>query len=144
VYQLGDEPSNRFCVGERGTVAAMTIGERLRELREAVGVSQGELGKRCGHNQNWITGRETGKIDISLDDAILMATKLGYAADLIVLPGDPRELLEQLGALDPAGAAVALRIARVWRHLTRSERSILENALAVVEAEHAPETEGAR
>jgi transcriptional regulator with XRE-family HTH domain len=38
----------------------MTIGERLRELREAKGLSQGDIGQRSGLFRNYISRVENG------------------------------------------------------------------------------------
>lgn len=40
---------------------AQTVGERLRQAREALGWTQSELAKRCGVDRTYIANIETGR-----------------------------------------------------------------------------------
>lgn len=109
-----------------------TIGERLRGLRGDL--AQVALGARLGRNQRWISERERGVVDTSVEDAIEIADALGYAAELVIVPRRHGRILETLTALDPDGAALAMRLAAVWPTLEPGVRNMIEGMVAVAES----------
>lgn len=54
---------------------AILSRERVKHWRELRGLSQEELGDRCGMTQYKISRIETGKTEASADDIELIATK---------------------------------------------------------------------
>jgi plasmid maintenance system antidote protein VapI len=69
----------------RETGGAMTIGERLKRLRELAGLSQGELARRAGVNRPIISDLESNKRqNITVDTAKRLARTLGVSLDLLV------------------------------------------------------------
>ncbi len=63
----------------------MTIGERIKALREASNMSQDELGKRCGTTKQTIYKYETGTItNIPLNRLEKIAQALGVTAAYIM------------------------------------------------------------
>ncbi|MET3145755.1 UNVERIFIED_ORG: putative transcriptional regulator [Xanthomonas axonopodis] len=57
----------------------------MRELREANGWSQGELGERLGVSRQTINALETGKYDPSLPLAFRIARLFGEAIEQVFL-----------------------------------------------------------
>lgn len=90
--------------------------QRLRELREALKPqpSQGDLATRIGEDQMWVSRRERGKPEPTVEDAILIAEGLGYAAEFVILEKEHRELLSAIVGLSPDDAGLALRFLSVF------------------------------
>ncbi|KIJ02244.1 MULTISPECIES: helix-turn-helix transcriptional regulator [Xanthomonas] len=61
------------------------MNSRVRELREANGWSQGELGERLGVSRQTINALETGKYDPSLPLAFRIARLFGEAIEQVFL-----------------------------------------------------------
>ncbi|HEY9252991.1 MAG TPA: helix-turn-helix transcriptional regulator [Stenotrophomonas sp.] len=61
------------------------MNNRLRELREAQGWSQGELAEQLGVSRQTINALETGKYDPSLPLAFRIAGLFGQAIERIFL-----------------------------------------------------------
>ena len=59
------------------------MNSRIRELREAHGWSQGELGERLGVSRQTINALETGKYDPSLPLALRIARLFGTSVEEI-------------------------------------------------------------
>ena len=65
---------------------------RLKEVREAKGWSQGELARRLGDSRQTINAVETDKYDPSLPLALRMAKLFGLAVpDLFIDRWEPEE-----------------------------------------------------
>ncbi|MBO9740090.1 helix-turn-helix transcriptional regulator [Xanthomonas axonopodis pv. begoniae] len=64
------------------------MNSRVRELREANGWSQGELGERLGVSRQTINALETGKYDPSLPLAFRIARLFGEAIEQVFLYED--------------------------------------------------------
>ena len=62
------------------------MNNRLRELREAQGWSQGELAERLEVSRQTINAIETGKYDPSLPLAFRIAKLFGQSIERIFLP----------------------------------------------------------
>ena len=60
-----------------GAARAIALGEQVRALREARGLSQAELARRVGTSQSAIARLEAGGVDPKLDTL----TRLGRALD---------------------------------------------------------------
>lgn len=58
----------------------------VRALRKALGLSQEELGKRCGVSRQTINAIENQKYDPSLPLAFQLARILGTTVDTLFLP----------------------------------------------------------
>lgn len=108
-----------------------TVGERLREMREARGVSQQALGERIGRPQAWISNRERDTVETPIADVVEIAQALGYVAEIVILPRHQRELLEVLAGARPEDVAVALRFLAA---LPRLEPSAQRLAVGLVDA----------
>lgn len=93
------------------------IGERLRELREAQKVSQGDLGAKLQRNQRWISERERGTVGTTVDEATEIAEAIGYAGEFVVLPARYRELLGAMADADPRSVELAIRLLMAVPHL---------------------------
>jgi len=52
------------------------FGERLRDLRQASGLSQEAFAERCGLDRTYISGIERGKRNVSLQNLKLIAKAL--------------------------------------------------------------------
>lgn len=64
------------------------MNNRLRELREAKGWSQGELGEQLGVSRQTVNAIETGKYDPSLPLAFRIAKLFRKSIEAIFDPGD--------------------------------------------------------
>ncbi|WP_045728701.1 helix-turn-helix transcriptional regulator [Xanthomonas sp. GPE 39] len=65
------------------------MNNRIRELRETRGWSQGELGERLGVSRQTINALETGKYDPSLPLAFRIARLFGHRIEDMFLYEDP-------------------------------------------------------
>ena len=90
----------------------MTLGERIRTAREALRMTQGELGKRCGTTKQTIFKYENGVVtNIPLDRLERLAAVLdvlpgyltGWAEDVPTLPERLGELVEPFERLNDDG-----------------------------------------
>jgi transcriptional regulator with XRE-family HTH domain len=59
------------------------IGSRLRELREAQGLTTTQLGERCALTQSTISKVENGKWSVSLDILSKIVGALGCSVEII-------------------------------------------------------------
>lgn len=65
---------------------------RLRDLREAAGWSQGELARRLGVSRQTINAVETDKYDPSLPLALRLARQFGVAVpDIFIDSWEPKQ-----------------------------------------------------
>ena len=77
--------------------ALMTLGQRLRQLREVAGLSQNELAKRANVHRPIISDVESGKQkSMTLENARRIARALGVTLDLFAGPGEEEH--EELAA----------------------------------------------
>lgn len=65
------------------------MNNRLRELRDARGWSQGELADRLEVSRQTVNALETGKYDPSLPLAFRIAFLFALRIEDVFLPGDP-------------------------------------------------------
>jgi transcriptional regulator with XRE-family HTH domain len=116
-----------------------TFRERLRQLREARKISQKRLAARLDRPQPWISNRELGKVEISVDEAIEILRAIGYAAEMVVVEGGQDQLLKLAAQADPAQATLALQLLEVLPRLDEGQRRMLtamiHGALATPHAE---------
>lgn len=66
---------------------AMTPGQSLRVMRELQELSQNELAKLSGLPQSTISGMESGRINIGVERAKVLAKALRIHPAVIVFPG---------------------------------------------------------
>ncbi len=59
------------------------IGKRMRDLREAAGMTQTDVAKRCGSNQTTIAKMEAGKTRPSVDVLIWWADTFDVSLDYL-------------------------------------------------------------
>ncbi|MGH9057439.1 MAG: helix-turn-helix domain-containing protein [Acidimicrobiales bacterium] len=79
----------------RGAAQARALGQRVRERRRALGVSQEDLGDLAGLHRTYVGHLERGEINPSLLNILKVAAALGIDAadlvrDLATTLGDPR------------------------------------------------------
>lgn len=108
---------------------------RLRALRKGLEPepSQEDIAAKLGEGQMWISRRERGVPEPSADEAILIAEALGYAAELVIVDREQRELLAGLGRAGPAETALALRLLAVLPYFDETARTVLEGLLRIAE-----------
>lgn len=61
----------------------LRIGNRLREIREAKGLTTTQMGERCGLSHSTISKVENGKWSVSLDILSKIAGALGCSVEII-------------------------------------------------------------
>ncbi len=81
---------------------ALTIGARLRELREAAGVSLGDLAAEAGIGKGTLSELETGRRNPTLDTLFAVTTALGVPLSAALPPGESRAP----GAVAVSGEAI--------------------------------------
>jgi transcriptional regulator with XRE-family HTH domain len=62
-------------------------GESVRVVRELQGLSQVQLAELCGIPQSTISGIETGRINLGVERAKVLATALRCHPAVLVFPG---------------------------------------------------------
>lgn len=62
----------------------LRIGNRIRELREAQGLTTTQLGERCGLIQSTISKVENGKWSVSLDILSKISAVLGAKVEIVI------------------------------------------------------------
>jgi transcriptional regulator with XRE-family HTH domain len=62
-------------------------GESVRIIRELQGLSQVQLSERCGIPQTTISGIETGRINLGVERAKVLAKALHCHPAVLVFPG---------------------------------------------------------
>jgi transcriptional regulator with XRE-family HTH domain len=81
---------------------ALTIGGRLRELREAGGISLGDLAAEAGIGKGTLSELETGRRNPTLETLFAVTTALGVALGAALPPGEARAP----GAVAVSGEAI--------------------------------------
>lgn len=67
----------------------MTLGDRIRQARERVGLSQIELARRIGLSKNAMNSIETGDTDPRASRIVAIARELGISTDTLLLDKQP-------------------------------------------------------
>ena len=67
----------------------MTLGDRIRQARERVGLSQIELARRIGLSKNAMNSIETGGADPRASRIVAIAQVLGISTDALLLGKPP-------------------------------------------------------
>ena len=62
----------------------MTLGEKVRILRENKGINQTELGKQTGMTQRKISYIECGKYEPSIEDIVAICSFFGVSSDWLL------------------------------------------------------------
>jgi transcriptional regulator with XRE-family HTH domain len=87
------------------------FGQRLRELRESRGWTQGELGKRAGFDRTTINKIENGsRSDVAISQLFTFAEVLGTSPIYLLTPSDPGLTVQ----LSPGGRVLSGAEARDW------------------------------
>jgi len=110
------------------------IGQRIREARERLGVTQDELAERVGKTQNTISAYENAFRAVRLNDLPMLAQALhvsiGYLFGSEYPENDINELLARLDLLPPDHRQVAIK--RLlheldwWTHIDNDDIDVLE------------------
>jgi HTH-type transcriptional regulator, competence development regulator len=111
--------------------SARTLGETIRDLRKANGLTQGELAREVGVDESYISKIETGRLSYmpSEETLRLMAKKLG--ADALVLlslaqkaPHELRDVVDSESAREFFKIVSEQQVnTEDWHDLTRRLRS---------------------
>lgn len=62
----------------------MNFAKNLKEIREFLGISQTELGKRCGFEASHISHFETGNREPNIQNLLKIARGLGVTTDRLL------------------------------------------------------------
>ena len=65
----------------------VTPGESVRIIRELQGLTQTQLSDVCGIPQTTISGIETGRVNLGVERAKMLATALRVHPAVLVFPG---------------------------------------------------------
>ncbi len=76
------------------------VGLRLKQFREALGISQKTLAEKCGWGASRIGNYEAGVRSINLDDAEIIASVLNIKPYQILFDGSEIEALPNVGQID--------------------------------------------
>ena len=117
----------------------MTLGEQIKALRKAQGLTRDELAARIGVTGAYISMLESGKrTDPSRDVLRGLATVLGVSVAELegepdILSGDfPAGQLNREGITAVLGEDKLLRYARLWGDLPRDQRAWLIGHLRII------------
>ena len=97
------------------------IGLRIREFREARGMTQRQLAREIGVNEEVISNWETGKNRPNVDVLKKLCGSLGVSADELL--GTGRDLA---GLLSPDARSVAIKFEHAEEKRRRLVREILD------------------
>ena len=61
-----------------------SIGNRIRQIRDLLQYTQAALAERIGRSRAWLANIESGRRDIKLKDAAVIARTLGISLDTLV------------------------------------------------------------
>ena len=101
------------------------MGTRLKQLREATGLSQEDVAQKLGMSLSGYQRKETGRRGMNLAFAERLGRVLGVAASTV---------LEAAGAPGPKSAEEA-EVLRLWAKLTQVNRDALMRMLLLAAAE---------
>lgn len=99
-----------------------TLGERLRRVRQELGMTQVEVAKRLNVTPGFICNMEKGRTSVSLKLLILYARLMHTTLDSIVGTLDPvyrhtaqeNELLSTFSKMDPKTKIKILETMHIW------------------------------
>ncbi len=74
-------------------------GKRIKELREARGMTQNELSEELGIHEKTLSKAERGKIGLSVDNLLLVSEYFETTMDYLVIGSFQNEVNERLFAL---------------------------------------------
>ncbi len=126
---------NRTYMGRPTTTDEITIGERIRQARDELGLTQADLGSRIGLDRTAIAKIETGRRRVSAAELVQLAAALDRPIDWFVTDSPPAVVSRRA---DPAagGSGVLDRgIDRLARDVEYLER---EDILRAPEERHLP------
>ncbi len=95
------------------------LGDRIRELRKAAGITQEELGERASLNYKFIGELERGRVNVSLDSLVKLASALDVTPGsffpkdkypVLPLPVKDKNPLSKLSARDLRLIKMALQL----------------------------------
>lgn len=110
----------------------LRIGSRLRELREAQGLTTTQLGERCGLTQSTISKVENGKWSVSLDILSKVCEVLGAKMDIVKIIPDYRVAIEQLIELNKFRIAVQVGSDKYGRPVWRTDVNSINQLVDVI------------
>jgi len=64
------------------------LGQAIRELRQAAGLSQEELADRCGMHRTYVGGIERGERNVSFRNLLRLAAALDVRASQLLARGE--------------------------------------------------------
>ena len=73
---------------DRVRIAVGTQGDRLKRLRESVGLTRAQVAERCGVSMSTVRAHENGDSNIAEDAARAYAQALGTTPSMILNGGD--------------------------------------------------------
>lgn len=99
--------------------AARAVGKRVKELREAAGMTQDELGQKAKLSAKFISQVETGQANPSIGVVARLSAGLGMALPAFFSREAPTELIDDVAAVTalvsaqgPTARKRALRVLR--------------------------------
>lgn len=106
----------------------MSIAERLREAREAAGLSQGQVAKRLSMHRPTVSEIEAGRRKVSAQETEIFANLYGVSVDWLVSgasknQADDARLLIAARELSKMSDADIERLMKMLRMLKKSGRS---------------------
>ena len=69
-----------------------TPGQRIKEFRKEMGLTQEGLGKYCGHPKNWIKNRERGNQKIDAKFLMVLYESFKLSPNWVLLGIEPKIL----------------------------------------------------
>ena len=100
-----------------------TVGGRIRDVREAIGMTQEQLATRSGISKGFLSEVENDRRNLSSDNLLKIATALGASVEYLLTGTNPV-------AEAPRSIEVPVELSRIAedRHLTHGETMALLEA----------------
>ncbi|MEN0066108.1 MAG: helix-turn-helix transcriptional regulator [Myxococcota bacterium] len=105
------------------------IAQRLKAIREELGLSQGDVTERLEQPHTWLSVRERGGVKLSLDDVSEIAGAMGLHAELVI--ARDRELIELLSTSPAAHLDLVGTLLRVLPTMEEQSRKMLVGMIEV-------------
>jgi transcriptional regulator with XRE-family HTH domain len=118
---------------QRFAVLALQVGQRVRAVRKAANVTQGEIGEAVGTNQGYITALENGAQNPTLRTLCKLADALGVSARMFFPVGAGGLEADEAATLLPEVSARLTSLLRKQTELAEEGNAFLaeiERALA--------------
>lgn len=108
----------------------MTLGDRIKQRRTELGLTQDALSQKAGISKGFLSDLENSKRNISADTLLDVAKELGLSLDYLMTGADSDRAMKERFDFPPALTALAQKVDLTFSHmltLLKLRRQILAN-----------------